>query len=142
MATMPVRRLGVALLAAAVVLATGTVSAANLTLTAPSHVGAYQQANTKPCTSVFAIVGTTIFPQFPAQPYVGTIRVTGFGCTGASLTVRVTLNNGATNPETPVTGVAGTALNTGIIVDVSRLNVTTNYPTLLQYPIAVLVTGS
>jgi len=142
MATMPVRRLGVALLAAAVVLATGTVSAANLTLTAPNHVGAYQQAIAKPCTSVFAIVWTTIFPQFPAHPYVGTIRVAGTGCTGASLTVRVTLNNGATHPETTVTGVAGTALNTGIIVDVSSLNVTTDYPTLLQYPIAVLVTGS
>lgn len=141
MATMPVRRLGVALLAVAVASTTGTAFATNLSLTAPGHVGAYQQANTKPCTFVSALV-TIVVPPYPQPAYVDTIRLAGTGCTGTSLTVKVTLNSGATHPETIVMGVAGTAINiingTGpLIVDVHSLNVASCG---LQYPIAVLVT--
>jgi hypothetical protein len=129
MTTMPVRRLGVALLAAAVVLTTGTAFATDLNLTAPGHMGAGQQAITAPCTHVSAMVSNTIFPQPPAQPYVNTVRLTGTGCTGTGLTVKVTLKDGATNPATTVTGVAATAMNTGgantgpLSVDVSASNV-------------------
>jgi hypothetical protein len=139
MATMPVRRLGVALLAAAVVLTTGTVSAANLNLTAPGHIGAGQQDITAPCTSVIA----TVLPSTVGVVY--TVRLAGTGCTGNSLTVKVTLNTGTTHPVTtyPV-AVAGTAINTGgtntgpLSVDVSGSNVTV----LALQSIAVLVTGS
>jgi hypothetical protein len=137
MATMPVRRLGVALLAAAVVLTTGTAFATDLNLTATSHIGAGQQAITAPCTSVIA----TALVVYPFS-YVYTIRLAGTGCTGTSLTVKVTLNNNGTNPETTVTGVAATAINTNgtgpLNVDVSGKNVQAS----ALRAIAVLVTGS
>ena len=137
MATMPVRRLGVALLAAAVVLTTGTVSAANLNLTAPGHIGAGQQDITAPCSVIATVL--------PSALVVDTVHLAGTGCTGNSLTVKVTLNTGTTHPVTtyPV-AVAGTAINTGgtntgpLSVDVSGSNVTV----FALQSIAVLVTGS
>jgi hypothetical protein len=141
MTTMPVRRLG-ALLAAAVVLTIGTAFATDLNLTAPSRVGVGQQAITAPCTSVIATVQTGPQPHpsplFPA--YVLTVRLAGTGCTGTSLTVQVTLKDGATNPVTTVTGVAGTAINSGLSVDVSNNSANTTASALQS--IAVLVTGS
>jgi hypothetical protein len=112
MPTISIRRLGVALLAAAVIFTTGTAFAADLSLTAPGTVGAGQQSITAPCTSMTATY-TINYRSAGNAYYIDAVVLAGTGCTGTGLTVKVTLKDGATNPETIVTGVAATALNTG-----------------------------
>jgi hypothetical protein len=126
MPTISIRRLGVALLAAAVIFTTGTAFAADLSLTAPGTVGAGQQTITAPCTSVAATY-TINYRSASNANYIDAVVLTGTGCTGTGLTVKVTLKDGDTNPPTTVTGVAATDINTGdagpLIVDVSASNV-------------------
>lgn len=112
MPTTSIRRLGIALLAAAVVFTTGTAFAANLSLTAPGTVGAGQQAVSAPCTSVAATY-TIDYRSASNAYYIDAVVLTGTGCTGTGLTVRITLKDGATNPESTFTGIAATAINTG-----------------------------
>ena len=141
MPTIPTRRLGVALLAAAVVFTTGTALAADLTLTAPGGaVGAGQLLISAPCDSVAA----TYTINYRAVNgnyayYIDAVVLAGTGCKGDSLTVKVRLNAGATNPETiyPV-AVAGTAITAGLSVDVIGKNVMASD----LAGIVVLITGS
>jgi hypothetical protein len=143
MPTTSTRRLGVALLAAAVVFTTGTAFAGNLNLTAPGTVGAGQQAVSAPCTSVAATY-TINYRSANNAYYIDAVVLTGTGCTGTGLTVKVTLKDGATNPETTVTGVAATAINTGgantgpLSVNVSSSNVAAS----ALVGVVVLITGS
>jgi hypothetical protein len=140
MKSIPVRRLGVALLAAAVVYTTGTAFAANLNLTAPTTVGAGEQVISAPCASVTAAL-TINYRAATNAYYVDAVVLDGTGCTGTGLTVRVTLKDGITNPETTVGSVDATDINSAdtgpLTVDTSGLNVKASDVSGL----AVLVTG-
>lgn len=98
MPTISIRRLGVALLAAAVIFTTGTALAADLSLTAPGTVGAGQQDITAPCQHVTATY-TIAYRSTENAYYIDAVELTGTDCTGTSLTVTITLKAGATNPE-------------------------------------------
>jgi hypothetical protein len=124
MPTISIRRLGVALLAAAVVFTTGTAFAANLNLTAPSAVGAGQATITAPCTGGVVATYTIAYRSTGNAYYVDTVHLAGTGCTGTNLTVQVTLNDGGTDTSTDVTDVLGSTINTsGLDVNVSGKNV-------------------
>lgn len=134
------RRLGVALLVSSIVFTLVSASAANLNLTGPTEVGAGQINISAPCTSVAA--SYTIAYNAGTNAYiVNAVVLNGVGCTGANLTVKVTLKDGATNPETIVNSVAGTDINTAdtgpLTVDVSA----STTPASALVGIAVLVTG-
>jgi hypothetical protein len=140
MASVPYRRLGVALLIGATVFTMVSASAANLNLTAPGVVGAGEQTISAPCTSVTA--SYTLQYSATANAYmVNDVVLNGVGCSGTGLTVRVTLKDGATNPETTVNGVAGTDINTAdagpLTVDVSGSSVKAD----ALVGLAVLITG-
>ena len=136
MPTIPTRRLGIALLAAAIVFTTGTAFAADLNPTAPGVVGAGEQDITAPCTGVVATLTTSYHVTGDAY-YVDAVVLTGTGCSGAGLTVKVTLKDGASNPETVATGVAGADINAGLSVDVTSASVKVSDLAGL----AILVTG-
>jgi hypothetical protein len=134
------RRFGIALLVASTVWTIVTASAANLNLTAPSTVGAGEQDITAPCAAVDATF-TIVYHAVPNGYYVDAVILDGTGCTGTGLTVRVTLKDGATNPETTVAGVAGTDINGA---DSGPLTVNVSASTVLASDLqglAVLITG-
>jgi hypothetical protein len=98
MPNISIRRLGVALLAAAVIFTTGTALADTLNLTGPGTVGAGQKDITAPCASVAATY-TIAYRSATNAYYIDAVGLTGTDCTGTSLTVQITLKDGATNPE-------------------------------------------
>jgi hypothetical protein len=134
------RRLGVALLVASTVFTMVSASAANLNLTGPGVVGAGDITIAAPCTSVAADY-TYAFRPVPNAYFVDTVTLDGTGCAGTGLTVRVTLNNGGTNPETVLNSVDSSTINSAgtgpLSVDVSANDVRADE----LVGIAVLITG-
>jgi hypothetical protein len=140
MPNMPLRRVGVALLAAAIVFTTGTAFAADLNLTAPGTVGAGSQTISAPCTSVTADY-TIAYRSGPNAYYVDAVVLHGTGCAGTGLTVRVTLKDGATNPETTVNGVDSADMNDLATGPLTVSTAASNVTAASLVGIAVLVTG-
>ena len=134
------RRFGIAILVASTVFTLVSASAANLNLTGPGIVGAGQITIAAPCTSVAADY-TYAFREADNAYYVDTVSLAGTGCTGTGLTVRVTLNDGNTDPETVLNGVDSATINTSgtgpLSVDVSAANVQASD----LVGVAVLITG-
>jgi hypothetical protein len=134
------RRFGIAFLVASTVFTMVSASAANLNLTGPGIVGAGDIAITAPCTSVAATY-TMAFREAQNAYFLNAVVLDGTGCTGTGLTVRITLNDGNTDPETVLNGVAATAINSldagPLSVDVSALNVQAED----LAGVAVLITG-
>jgi hypothetical protein len=126
MASVPYRRLGVALLIGATVFTMVSASAANLNLTAPGVVGAGEQTISAPCTSVTASY-TQAYDSTLNAYVVNAVVLTGTGCTAATtLTVKVTLkdaNSTPANPETVVDTVDPATINGGESVDVTAVPV-------------------
>jgi hypothetical protein len=137
MPNVPTRRIGLALLVASTIFTMVTASAANLVLNAPATVGAGDQAISAPCDHVDATY-TIAYRSVPNAYFVDAVVLTGDTCVGDGLTVRVTLGDGATNPETTEPAVTSAALMAGLTIDVSADDVMAED----LVGVAVLVTGS
>lgn len=131
------RKFGVAMLVASTVFTLVTASAAslNLTGTGAGLVGAGEITVSSPCTSM--VVSYTF--HFVAPQYeLNHIVLTGTGCSGTGLTVRVQISAGLSTPaEHTDLGVDSADLNAGYDMDVSGLGV----PAAAFVGLAVLITG-
>ena len=131
------RRFGLALVIASTVFTIVTASAASLNMTAPSAVGADQQAVTAPCDSV-DVAYTHAYDATANAFYLSTVTLTGTTCTGTDLTVDIRLKTGAaTSQDYQSTHVTAAALEAGLDVDVSTPEIQDSD----FAGIAVLITG-